>query len=332
MQPFKSILADVNATAPTHPAFNTACDLAARFDARVALVDVMPAILRGSGNVVTRNMDEELVARRLTALAAMARGRPDVRIETAVLRGRPSIAIIQCVLRAHHNLVVRSHARDLKPGRRYGAVDMQLLRKCPCPVWLVGPGPETVAHPPHILVAVDVESETPSVGELNHTVFDVALTLGEVQHAKVTVLNAWSLYGEELLRSWMPEQELHEALEATRAAAADEVGALVAHFGERGAHVRVECVKGEPQTVIPDFVTTQKIDLVVMGTVARTGIAGFIMGNTAESVLRALHGSVLAVKPAGFVTPVTLPGTRRARCVRVTSRSRNAHRRGRKDR
>ena len=43
-----------------------------------------------------------------------------------------------------------------------------------------------------------------------------------------------------------------------------------------------------------------------MGTVARTGIAGFVMGNTAEMVLRQLRGSVLAVKPPGFVTPVTL--------------------------
>jgi hypothetical protein len=44
-----------------------------------------------------------------------------------------------------------------------------------------------------------------------------------------------------------------------------------------------------------------------MGTVARTGIAGFVMGNTAEMMLRQLRGSVLAVKPPGFVTPVTLP-------------------------
>lgn len=44
-----------------------------------------------------------------------------------------------------------------------------------------------------------------------------------------------------------------------------------------------------------------------MGTVARTGIVGFLMGSTAEFVLRELRGSVVAVKPPGFVTPVTLP-------------------------
>jgi nucleotide-binding universal stress UspA family protein len=42
-----------------------------------------------------------------------------------------------------------------------------------------------------------------------------------------------------------------------------------------------------------------------MGTVARTGISGFFMGNTAETILNQLNCSVLAVKPHGFVTPVS---------------------------
>jgi hypothetical protein len=45
-------------------------------------------------------------------------------------------------------------------------------------------------------------------------------------------------------------------------------------------------------------------DLLVMGTVCRTGAAGFLIGNTAETVLSDVTCSVLAMKPAGFVTPV----------------------------
>jgi nucleotide-binding universal stress UspA family protein len=48
------------------------------------------------------------------------------------------------------------------------------------------------------------------------------------------------------------------------------------------------------------------MDLIIMGTVARTGIPGFLMGNTAETILNRIECSVLAIKPAGFVTPVTL--------------------------
>jgi nucleotide-binding universal stress UspA family protein len=43
-----------------------------------------------------------------------------------------------------------------------------------------------------------------------------------------------------------------------------------------------------------------------MGTVCRTGIAGFFIGNTAEKVLQEIDCSVLAIKPEGFETPVTL--------------------------
>lgn len=41
-----------------------------------------------------------------------------------------------------------------------------------------------------------------------------------------------------------------------------------------------------------------------MGTVARTGIPGFIIGNTAENTLREIRCSLLALKPNGFVSPV----------------------------
>jgi nucleotide-binding universal stress UspA family protein len=43
-----------------------------------------------------------------------------------------------------------------------------------------------------------------------------------------------------------------------------------------------------------------------MGTVCHTGVAGLIIGNTAEKVLNKVDCSVLTVKPEGFVTPVTL--------------------------
>lgn len=57
---------------------------------------------------------------------------------------------------------------------------------------------------------------------------------------------------------------------------------------------------------MPQLIKDLGAELVVMGTVGRTGIPGFIIGNTAETILNQIECSVLAVKPAGFVTPVTL--------------------------
>jgi universal stress protein E len=68
--------------------------------------------------------------------------------------------------------------------------------------------------------------------------------------------------------------------------------------------VDVDHLKGNPEKIIPQFIEEKKIDILAMGTVARTGIPGFIIGNTAENILQKISCSLLALKPNGFVTPV----------------------------
>ena len=69
---------------------------------------------------------------------------------------------------------------------------------------------------------------------------------------------------------------------------------------------KVHLLKGDPAALIVDLARKKRIELVVMGTVCRTGLAGFFIGNTAEKVVQEIDCSVLAVKPDGFVTPVKL--------------------------
>lgn len=64
--------------------------------------------------------------------------------------------------------------------------------------------------------------------------------------------------------------------------------------------------KGNVHEQIPALAKEIEADLIVMGTVGRTGVPGFIMGNTAEETLNQIDCSVLSIKPPGFVTPVTL--------------------------
>ena len=65
------------------------------------------------------------------------------------------------------------------------------------------------------------------------------------------------------------------------------------------------CIKGGARKEVPTLAKRLQVDCIVMGTVARTGVRGFIMGNTAETILEQIDCSVLAIKPQGFVTPVT---------------------------
>ena len=45
-------------------------------------------------------------------------------------------------------------------------------------------------------------------------------------------------------------------------------------------------------------------DLLVMGTVARSGVKGLVIGNTAEKILDHVDCSVLTLKPPGWKTTV----------------------------
>ena len=69
---------------------------------------------------------------------------------------------------------------------------------------------------------------------------------------------------------------------------------------ERSIHM----VAGTPGAVLPRLADDLDVDLIVMGTVGRTGLMGLVIGNTAETILRSVRCSVLAVKPEGFITPV----------------------------
>jgi hypothetical protein len=64
---------------------------------------------------------------------------------------------------------------------------------------------------------------------------------------------------------------------------------------------RIHLLKGDAEALIPAL-AKKRIEIIVMGTVIRTGIAGFIVGNTAENILQRVDCSVLTVKPDGFVS------------------------------
>jgi nucleotide-binding universal stress UspA family protein len=67
---------------------------------------------------------------------------------------------------------------------------------------------------------------------------------------------------------------------------------------------KAQVLKGRARKLIVEQIEALDADLLVMGTVARTGIPGFFIGNTAESIIDRIDCSVLAIKPDGFVSPV----------------------------
>jgi nucleotide-binding universal stress UspA family protein len=105
----------------------------------------------------------------------------------------------------------------------------------------------------------------------------------------------------------VPSSELEALTEQARQTHQDGLDSLLEPFGLSSSDPEVYLLKGNPAATIHSLSGDLKADLVVMGTVGRTGIPGFFIGNTAEEVLQAATASVLAVKPKDFVSPVASP-------------------------
>jgi nucleotide-binding universal stress UspA family protein len=120
-------------------------------------------------------------------------------------------------------------------------------------------------------------------------------------------VHVWFLQNEDLLRSigmGLESTEVDELVEETRVEHEKWLDELLSEYDLTDLTTKVHLIKGEPGSEIPKLVAKVEADLVVMGTVARTGIAGFFIGNTAEKILHSVDSSVLTVKPSSFQTPV----------------------------
>ena len=70
---------------------------------------------------------------------------------------------------------------------------------------------------------------------------------------------------------------------------------------------KVHLVKGKAESPIPEMARQKQVDLIVMGTVCRFGIAGLFIGPTSDKVLPHVDCSVPTVKPETVIRSVPLP-------------------------
>ncbi|MEX5728690.1 universal stress protein E [Rhodovulum iodosum] len=315
MQRFKNILVVCDGQSAFESAFDRVAGLARANTAEVTLIDVVEtaegelarlfSALPGARGHEIEDQVIDVHRARLEALAAPLREQ-DVPVRTTVQLGIPFIQIIRRVLRDGHDLVVKGAQRaPAQPFLR--GPDMHLMRKCPCPVWVLNSSAEPCAR--HILAAVAPDPDEKVQGGLNRTIMELATSLARQDEARLDVLNVWDLPEESTLRhslAKVPPEEVDQLVANAERQSASRLQQLTGEFARYNDLMRVLHIKGMAADVILEHVAAEGIDTIVIGTLARTSVEGFFIGNTAETVLNRVTASVLAVKPKGFVSPVTL--------------------------
>jgi nucleotide-binding universal stress UspA family protein len=155
-----------------------------------------------------------------------------------------------------------------------------------------------------VLAAVDPLATS---GGCDDLVMQLASSLASREGAELEVVHAWRLEGESMLRHGrlrLPKAELENLLQTTEDEHRAALAGLLDPYGLAADGHAVHLLKDDPAAAIRRVAERLEADVIVMGTVGRSRIPGFFIGNTAEEVLQTTTASVLAVKPAGFVTPV----------------------------
>jgi universal stress protein E len=219
--------------------------------------------------------------------------------------GVPFIEVTKKVQHQNYDLVILAAKTSEHPRKRFfGSTTIHLMRKCPCPVLTIGTKEDKPFK--RIVAAIDVYAPSKEGLALNHKILTWAANLAASEKAELHVIHAWQLPREDYLKGWGHTSEV-DRLEMVMKEQLDRQkifnDIIKNNFTEDNLPI-TQIIEGSAQEKIPQYIEEQDIDLIVMGTVCRTGITGLFIGNTAESILSEVSCSVLTLKPEGFKSPI----------------------------
>jgi nucleotide-binding universal stress UspA family protein len=232
-------------------------------------------------------------ARAAERLSAFRAALPKAMRVTAEPRVGPPAREVLAAIAAHRPdlALVGARGQDRAPWSGAGGVAQQVARDAPCPVLLVREGPTRFRR---ALVALDDAPEAARTVEWlagAGWLSGCALTLGHVvddRYLRESRVAAAQLAGSP------------EYLERLRVHLLEEAGRrLERHAGAlkaAGWAVDTVVLEGDPAEAIAVRAEGGSCDLVVVGARGRHGIGRYLMGGTAQRVVRHAARSVLVVR------------------------------------
>lgn len=297
------LLVVIDPTRVEQPALNRAQWIAERCGARIELLvcDFNPAL--DNGLLVDPQQLERLrilqQSERLNWLEHLAAPLRQAGIETSCHTrwGKPLYReILAQVAEKQPDLVLKSSSRHGLLKRLFLTnTDWQLIRHCPQPLWMVHRQDWSGQR---LCAALDPLHEADKPAALDRRLIAGALELQRRLGLQPEYLHAFMplpqtlAFDTQLLGSY---EDHAKAVEAHHRRALEQL--LDAHPAMDRAHAHL--LQGFPEEVIPEFVRSQGIDLLLMGAVARNAVESALIGHTAERVLEDVECDLLVVKAPG---------------------------------
>ena len=207
-----------------------------------------------------------------------------VEVSTEVLEERPiADGIIHRVVDANPRFVIKGTQFHSAAERSiFVDSDWQLVRACPCPLWLVKP--HAMREKPVIVAAVDPTHSHDKPAALDQVIVDMAQAVAGATGGDVHLLHTYHRLigvGREATRTFKPIElavdELSKKIQHEHRERLDEL-ARANDIDPEHTHQ----LPGDTKELLPTFARTHGADLVVMCALARWGLKRAVIGSTAE--------------------------------------------------
>lgn len=296
-----------NLEPPSRFAVRQAFQLAASASLPVSLVSVLPEPSRGwfssfAEAEVTLLTAQQEATEVLRDLARQYTHEPDEQtgVTCVVACGTPWLELLRTAGNAADTLIICGTRNTGAVGRAlFGSTGLKLIRNAAGPVWLVRPLPDDDA-------VLDILALT-DLTEVGQDVLTTSVTVARTLPSRLHALHVVDEPTDRYLRhTGISAERLAELRNKSRDDAEHRLQDQLAatDFRTLPNGVKSHVVTGDAGETVLDTIRDLKINLVVMATHARGGVAGMLLGNTAERLLPDLPCSLLVIKPDDFVSPI----------------------------
>lgn len=189
-------------------------------------------------------------------------------------------AALHSIAKSGCDLVIKSSYHHGKSRRFYSATsDFNLMRHCACPILFTHQTQEWQSD--RVLACVDLESTDSKHARLNSVIVRDARALADIVGMDLHIAVA---HKKEIDADNLPIKGQAHQVSLQQLGELYDVDAARIHLrqGETVATLKSICDEVDPS-------------IVIMGTLARSGISGKLIGNTAEKLLDLVEADVLTV-------------------------------------
>lgn len=280
------------------PALDRGAQLAESFGARVVLFHAaFDAALSGRPFFDSKRLARSrgsYVAHRTRLLerrAAALRGR-GLRVDVSVVWEEPvHEAVIRAAIREKAEFVVAGrHERRANRPPQFRLTDWELMRLCPCPLLLVHPASSRRSSDV-VLAALDPMHANEKPAGLDSAITRWAAAIAEALSVDCHTVHAVPTSAYPLGATAIERKRFDSRIRA-------RIQRLM-----RKADMDVQelhLVHGNVAEVVPDLARELPAQIVVMGIISRRWMKRFVIGDTAETIVRDVSCDLLLIKPEGF--------------------------------